>query len=212
MVACGRAMTYLPPRYGVLDMTAGCGSRLAGIMGHRRDAQRRGDHMTSKLVLLTYESWSNLDSALEGLTDEEATTRHEGGSSIAWSVAHVTTMVDSWLNVKFQQLPPNPVISNPDFRFGGSGGATDWRAVGSAVDEVRAKVRPFLDGKEDADLDLVIPYDGSIPLLRQTGLPLRYALMRIAAHHWIHMGEIVTVRSRLGWQEPTSPGWGRSLI
>ena len=40
-----------------------------------------------------------------------------------------------------------------------------------------------------------------------------YALMRIAAHHLIHAGEIVTVRSCLGHDTAKlgRPDWGRPL-
>ena len=42
---------------------------------------------------------------------------------------------------------------------------------------------------------------------------LSYALMRIAAHHLIHAGEIVTVRSCLGHDTDKlgRPDWGRPL-
>ena len=38
--------------------------------------------------------------------------------------------------------------------------------------------------------------------------------MRITAHHYIHVGEIVTVRSRMGHDmgETELPDWGRALI
>ena len=51
--------------------------------------------MPHKLSLFLYESWSTFDEAVDGLTPEEATTRHDGGSSIAWTIGHVTNMLDS---------------------------------------------------------------------------------------------------------------------
>jgi hypothetical protein len=57
--------------------------------------------MANKLILLMYESWANLDRTVDGLPTEEATTRHDGGSAIAWSLGHVTHMVDSWINTRF---------------------------------------------------------------------------------------------------------------
>ena len=170
--------------------------------------------MPTKLVLLTYESWADLYRAIDGLTPEGATTRSHGSSAIAWTLGHVTHMVDSWINVRFQGLPPHPVIDTPDFRAGGGGDALDWTTVLGAAGEVRESARRFLDTVDDADLGRVIPYDGSIELLRGTGLRLGYALMRITAHHYIHVGEIVTVRSRLGHatDEMDLPDWGRALI
>ena len=168
--------------------------------------------MPNKLILLMYESWADLDRAVTGLTPEEATTRHAGGSAIAWTLGHVTNMVDSWLNMRFQRLPPHPVISHAMFRTGGSGEAKDWPTILTAVKEVREAARQFLDSAQEPDLDRVIPYDGSINFLRTTGLPLRYALMRIAAHHYTHVGEIVTIRSRLGHVIEDFSEWGRALI
>ena len=164
-----------------------------------------------KLVLLTYESWTQVDRAISGLTLEEATTRHHGGSSIAWTMSHVTHMVDSWINTRFQGLPPHTFISNSNFRTGGSGEESDWLTVQNSVREVREAARRFLDSDQAADLDRVIPYDGSISFLRPIGLSLHYALMRIMAHHFMHAGEIVTVRSRLGHVLDEGPDWGQAL-
>ena len=168
--------------------------------------------MPDKLILLTYESWADLDRAVKGLTAEEAMTRHDGSSRIAWTVGHVTNMVDSWINMRFQRLPPHPVISLPMFRTGASGETEDWATVVGAVEEVRKAARQLLDAEQGPDLDRVIPYDGSVSYLRSAGLSLRYALMRIAAHHFLHAGEIVTVRARLGHVAEELPEWGRSLV
>jgi uncharacterized damage-inducible protein DinB len=168
--------------------------------------------MRDKLILLMYESWADLDRAVNGLTPEQATTHHNGGSAIAWTLGHVTNMLDSWINMRFQSLPPHPVISDLRFRTGGSGQAKDWPTILTAVKEVREAARRFLDSAQEPDLHRVIPYDGSIDFLRTTGLSLEYALMRIAAHHYIHMGEIVTIRSRLGHEIEDFPDWGRALI
>jgi len=168
--------------------------------------------MPDKLVALMYQSWDDLDHAIHGLTHEQATIRHDGSSSIAWTVGHVTNMVDSWLNARFQSLPLHPVISDTMFRTGGSGKANEWPLILAGVREVRATSRRFLDSKPEPDLDHLIPYDGSIPYLRPIGLSLRYALMRIAAHHFVHVGEILTVRSRMGHTIDDTLDWGRSLL
>ena len=167
--------------------------------------------MTDKLVLFLYESWKNMDEAMEGLTREEATARHFGGSSISWTLGHVNQMVDSWLNVNFQRLPSHPFVSGDRFGAGGTGECDDWEEVLTATNEVRSRARDFLDAKPP--LDLVIPYKGSIAFLRETGLRLSYALLRISAHHFIHSGEIVTIRSRLGHDTDSlsGPDWGQLL-
>jgi len=62
------------------------------------------------------------------------------------------------------------------------------------------------------DLERVVPYTGGIEYLRPVGLKLSYALMRTATHHFLHGGEIVTVRSLIGRSADDSWGWGKALI
>jgi len=166
---------------------------------------------TDPLTLLMYRSWADIDRAVEGLTAKEATARYEGGSSIAWTFGHVACTLDSWINSRFQGLSPHPVISRPAFRSGGSGEVDDWPAVQAAVREVRDASRRFLDADPPPDLDRMIAYDGSIEDLRPIGLSLRYTLMRISAHHFVHVGEIVTIRSQRGHAVGEFPDWGRDL-
>jgi uncharacterized damage-inducible protein DinB len=166
--------------------------------------------MAHELVALLYQSWDDLDHAVSGLTAEEATARHEGASSIAWTVGHVTHMVDSWLGVTFQGLPPHPLMSDSKFRAGGSGDAKGWPEICAGVNDVRQSARRLLDN--EPDLGRVVPYDGSIAYLRGIGISVRYAVLRIAAHHFVHVGEIVTIRSRMGHAAPEFPDWGRRLV
>ncbi|TMG01304.1 MAG: hypothetical protein E6I03_08920 [Chloroflexi bacterium] len=134
------------------------------------------------------------------------------GKQHSLDVGHVTHTVDSWINTRFQGLSPHPVISQPACRSGASGDADGWRSIQAAVREVRDASREFLEADHPPDLDRVIPYDGSIEQLRPVGLTLRYALMRISAHHFVHVGEIVTIRSRLGHAVGDFPDWGRDLV
>ncbi len=168
--------------------------------------------MPNKLVGLLYESWADLDRAVSGISEEEATRHDEGGSSIAWTVAHVTQMLDSWLVARFQGVPPHPAISDAAFSTGASGEAEDWALIERSVTEVRRAARRWLEGRPDPDLGLVIPYDGSITYLRPTGLPLSYAVLRIAAHHFTHVGEIETLRSLRGHPAEGSREWGLPLL
>jgi len=168
--------------------------------------------MPEKLVLLLYQSWADLDAAVEALSSDEATVRLESASSVAWTVGHVTNMLDSWINVNFQGHPPHGFVGDPKFRSGASGDASDWPGVVEAVTEVREVARRWLDSLTTADLVRRIPYHGSLELVRSTGLPLDYALMRIAAHHFMHAGELMTVRARLGHEVPDGPKWGLALL
>jgi hypothetical protein len=97
------------------------------------------------------------------------------------------------------------------FRSGAAGEAPPWAEVVAAVAEVRQSARRWLDSEPGPGLDRVVSYSGSIPFLRSTGLSPRYALMRIAAHHFIHAGEIQAVRAARGHVFAEMPDWGRSL-
>ena len=61
----------------------------------------------SKLVGLLFEAWKDMDRVLAELNPEEAVRPLDGGSSIAWTAAHVANQVDAWINVRFQRRPPH---------------------------------------------------------------------------------------------------------
>jgi hypothetical protein len=71
---------------------------------------------------------------------------------------------------------------------------------------VRATARRYLQSRTEDDLDFVLPYDGSMLVLRDKGLSLQHALLRICAHHYFHIGEIATKRDQLGHQVGDYPG------
>ncbi len=160
----------------------------------------------SKLVGLLFEAWKDMDRVLADLDPAEAVRPLNGGSSYAWTAAHVANQVDAWLATRFQRLGPHELISQDRFRVGGSGVADDWEAIQAGVQEVREAARRYLDGLRESDLDLVIPYDGSFAQLRESGLSLRHALLRICAHHYFHIGEIATKRTTFGQQVGDYPG------
>lgn len=160
----------------------------------------------SKLVGLLLEAWKDLDRALDGLAEVDAVRGVDGGSSFAWTAAHVANQVDAWLNVRFQRCAPHPLIGQQRFRFGGTGVAGGWLQIQAGVREVRQTARAYLEPLGDGDLDIVIPYDGTFENLRESGLPLRYALLRTCAHHYYHIGEIATKRSGLGQEAGDYPG------
>jgi hypothetical protein len=147
----------------------------------------------SKFVGLIFGAWKDMDRALADLYPEEAVRPLDGGSSIAWIAAHVGNQVDAWINVRFQRRAPHELIGQTRFRAGGTGAADDWQAIQAGVQEVRDAARRYLEGLNEGDLELVIPYDGSFSHLRVTGLRLRYALLRTCAHHYLHIGEIATL-------------------
>ena len=161
---------------------------------------------TSRLVGLLFAAWNDMDRALADLDPADAVLSLDDGSSFAWTAGHVANQLDAWINVRFQRRSPHQLIARAHFRVGGTGVADDWQAVQAGVREVRDAARGYLEGLTEGDLDLVIPYDGSLSHLREGGLGLRYALLRICAHHYFHIGEIATKRVGLGHEVGDYPG------
>ena len=160
----------------------------------------------SHTVGLVFAAWRDMDDVLAGVTAAGAAARPDGGSSFAWTLAHVTNQLDAWINVRFQRRAPHSLVGADRFRMGGSGAAEDWPALRAGVAEVRAAARGYLAGLAEADLDRVVLYDGSFTALRERGLSLRHALLRIAAHHYVHIGEIAAERARRGERVGNFPG------
>jgi hypothetical protein len=166
--------------------------------------------VADRLVALTYQAWDEFDHAIAGLTNAEATTRAHGGSAIAWTVAHAANTVDALVNRYFAGSRPNRLITQRRFATGGSGEADDWPAINAAAAAVQEVARRYLG--TEPDLELRLPYDGSVSHLRQSGITLRYALMAVAAHYFLHSGEVRALRSLTGHPVPDYPDWGRDLV
>jgi hypothetical protein len=131
--------------------------------------------------------------------------RYRHGSSIAWTLAHVTHGVDSWFNVRFQGMQPHQLYAGGRFLFGGDGRATDWDTIRTGVNEVRKRAMPWLLDSA-TDFDLIVPYAGSYLPFRRHGMQLRAAVLQNAFHHVFHLGEIVTKREWLGYSTDRFPG------
>ncbi len=166
----------------------------------------------SKLVGLLYDSWEDFDRVTQGLSGEEATKQYDGGSSFAWTAAHLANQVDAWINVRFQERPPHTLVGQDRFRAGGEGAEEDWEAVRRSVADVQAAARGYLDRLSDDDLLHTIPYDGSFRGLHETGLELRYAIVRSITHYFFHTGEVAAKRVSLGHQVGDYPGPLRSAL
>jgi len=165
-----------------------------------------GRTVRNPLVGAFFDAWDELDLVLDGVTHAEMIEPWGGGSAFAWTYGHVANSIDAWLNVRFQRLAPHPVIGDRDLRFGGSGRAGDWPVIARGATEVRKATRRYLRGVGEPDLDLVLPYDGSLVALRATGLSLRHAITVNLVHHHYHIGEIATKRTQLGHIVPHLSG------
>ncbi len=162
--------------------------------------------MATAIASLVLEAWHDLDRVTVDLSREDAERRIGSASPISWTVAHCTHMVDSWLNVNFQGAQPHPFVNGDAFRKGAAGDPLDWKDVQLAVEEVRGSARKYLESIGDEQLNQRFPYTGSIEALRESGFSPRYAMMRIAAHHYFHIGEIVAARGSLGHEVGDYPG------
>lgn len=164
-------------------------------------------------VTLLLTAWDDLDRAVADVAEADMLRQIDGGSCYAWTLAHVTYGVDSWINRRFQEMPLNPVLSDPRFGYGGDGGADDWLTIRDAVADARERLRPFLSRLTDADLDRTLPYDGSYAPFRERGINLRVAIVQNAIHHVFHLGEIVAKRELLGYDVGSFPGaFGAALV
>lgn len=155
---------------------------------------------------MVFEAWKDLDRATAELSAEDASRRIGTASPISWSVAHCANQLDSYVNVVFQGRERHQFIGQERFRFGSAGEPADWEQVQAAVSEVREVARPYLEALSEAELERRVPYRGSLTELRETGMSVRYALMRIALHHYFHIGEIAAARAALGHHVGDYPG------
>jgi hypothetical protein len=161
---------------------------------------------------LLLESLNDLQLALDGLPDELATVRPDGGSSIAWTAAHVTQGLDSLVLYRFAGRGRDPVLSDAALGAGGTGTVADWPALRAKIAEIQAVAQDYLASLTDADLSRTVEYDGSIASLRPTGINLEYALLRVAAHHFTHVGEIAAIRTAMGLPPLDNREWGQLFL
>lgn len=166
----------------------------------------------SRSVGLLLESLHDLHLGLDGLPDELAIARHDDASSIAWTAAHVTQGLDSLILYRFAGRARDPMLSDAALGAGGTGTVTDWPTLRAKITEIQAAASDFLATLTPADLGRTVPYDGSIASLRPTGINLEYALLRVAAHHFTHAGEIGAIRSTMGFPLPDNGQWGRLFL
>lgn len=160
--------------------------------------------------ILLLAAWEDLDWAIADVSAADTVRQLDGGNCFAWTLAHVTCGVDSWLNGRFQQLPLDPLLGSPRFEIGGD---DDWPAIRDAVSGARERLRPFLLDLGDANLDRTLPYDGAYAPFRERGINLRAAIVQSAVHHVFHLGEIVAKRELMGYDTGSFPGsFGAALM
>jgi hypothetical protein len=156
----------------------------------------------SKLVALLYNTWEDADRVFAGLSDADALERYEGGSCFAWTLFHVTVGMDFFINAVLRGRRVHPTLASAYERFGSSGDADDWPGIQAAVKDVREETRSYLDGLTDEELQQT-----KVPAVRQwPESALQYIVFRQIAHHYFHIGEVATKRTRLGHDMGDYPG------
>jgi DinB family protein len=161
------------------------------------------------LVGLVFGAWDDFDRVLNGLSAGDAGLQPGGQSSAAWALGHVTEHLDRWINHTLQGRDRDALLGVDRFRMGSPGAADDWDAIRTATQEVRAAARPYLEGITADRLDERYEFQGAISG-ELGGLTLRYALMRIGAHHYFHIGVIACQRDLRGDSVGDYPGLMRS--
>jgi hypothetical protein len=161
------------------------------------------------LVGLVFEAWDDFDRVLERLSADDAGLRPSGQSSAAWALGHVTEHLDRWINHTLQGFERHPVLGVDRFRMGSEGAADDWDAIRVATKEVRERARPYLEGITSDRLDDRHEFLGAISQ-ELGGLTLRYALIRIGAHHYFHIGVVACQRDLRGDHVGDYPGLMRT--
>ena len=164
------------------------------------------------LVGALFDAWAELELVIAGLSAAAMVEPWFGGSAFGWTCGHVANSVDAWLNVRFQGRSPHPIIGTQHLRFGGDGRVADWPEIARGVAGVYSATRRFLAPLHEAELDVVIPYDGSIVALHDSGLSLRHAVTVNLIHCHYHIGEIATKRGMLGHHVPHLSGPRQRLV
>jgi len=151
------------------------------------------------------ESWKDFDRVVEGVSSEEAVANVGGQSSIAWTLGHVSEHVDRMINHALRGRERHPLLGDDRFRMGSSGTANEWDGIRAAASDVRGAARESIEPLDDGDLDVRYEPPGSIT--RQLGpVSVRYTLLRIAAHHYFHVGVIACQRDLRGHSVGDYPG------
>ena len=154
---------------------------------------------------LVVEAWNDFDRVVEGVTPEEAVQNTEGQSSIAWTLGHVSEHLDRMINFALLKRERHPVLGDDRFRMGSEGMADEWEEIRVAAEEVRRDARHHLESLTDRDLHVRYEPPGNIS--GQLGaVTVRYVLLRIATHHYFHIGVIGCQRDLRGHSVGDYPG------
>ncbi len=149
-----------------------------------------------------FDTWDNADRVYAGLTEVDALKKHDGGSSFAGTLLHITALMDFHINARVRSKEMHPLFARQYQQFWQTGQADDWPGILAAVKEVRASLRAYLEPLTDADLERIkFP-----PTYQWPEATLRYILYRGVTHNYFHIGEVAAKRDKLGHKVGEYPG------
>ncbi|MBI4216156.1 MAG: DinB family protein [Chloroflexi bacterium] len=154
------------------------------------------------LVSLVLESRNEFLRALSGLSEEDCAKKLPGLNTIAWTVGHVARGQDHWFNVMAQGQAPDAWLSE-NYAANAPTSNPSLKEALAALKRVNERSQGFLRALAPPDLRQV-PTTRSGRTFQDEDLEA--LLQRCLMHHWLHLGEIVAIRSILGREPMNFPG------
>ncbi|MEK7352909.1 MAG: DinB family protein [Chloroflexota bacterium] len=158
------------------------------------------------MAALMLDTLDDFTRSLDGMDRASSEERLPGFSPVSWTVAHVASHIDSWVNNILAGHPRNDYLTGSAFFKGATGEGAEWKTVSTAFYEVLGKARTFLEKVTEAELARAELYQGSMQPLRGKLVTGNYRLARLTAHIYYHIGEIVTIRTARGEKVGDFPG------
>lgn len=154
------------------------------------------------LVSLVLETRNEFFRALSGLSEEVGAKKLPGLNTIAWTAGHVARGEDHWFNVMAQGQAPDAWLSE-NYAANAPTSSPSLKDVVAALKRVNERSQGFLRGLTPPDLKRV-PATRSGRTFQDEDLEA--LLQRCLMHRWLHIGEIVAMRSILGCEAINLPG------
>lgn len=147
--------------------------------------------MTHPLVEQLRFTRSEFWRGLEGLSEEDSTTRIGPANSISWSVGHLAWQEQRYWLIRMQGLDPLFPRLVEEFCFGCPASTPSPAEVTSMWQAVVAAADPYLDSLTTADFERWITA-GEVTF--QPGSLMH----RTIYHYWFHLGENLGLRQAMG--------------
>ena len=163
------------------------------------------------LASLFIDTLDDLERSLDELGTEDAEKQLPNATSISQIVAHIAHWVDSWVNASMGSLDRNHYLAcvwHPNWQKM----APRWQVVRAASSEVFDRARGVLSNMGEQELAQASLYEGSQAGIRGKHITGNYRLGRIVAHTYYHIGDITTIRARLGHKVEDFPGQLSALL